>query len=176
MGEASRYPIDFDALGKGDVLSAETIVGIVGVSAGSARYSGRQMRLCARIERELTDRGLDVTVACVKTEIHVLDDAAAAVHTKELFRKGLQTLRRAHGQNMKVDAGQLSAAERKDHERALVVQGAIVAGIREARRNIAVAYQRKTPGLPRPETAGRESGEPVEARLGWAGLGTAGQG
>lgn len=154
MTEAQRFPLDFDALHKGSVVSAEEIEAIVRVSRDSARYSARQTDLCFRIERELRDRGIDATVATIKDEIHVLDDPAAAIHNRQLFDKGMKRLRRAHRKLMQVDTGQLSDEERKQYVRTLTVQGAVLVGAMSAQRKaIVIAYARKTPGLPKPEGA-----------------------
>jgi hypothetical protein len=140
--------VDFDSLKKGDRLGPETLTAAFGVGPEAAEYSRRQVALCEEIRRKLAARGLQVTVACVKAEVRVLDDSEALRHNNRLFKKGRRRLCKAHRQMSAVDTGRLTARERQEHARTLVVQGAILAGVRSATARVyAEPYRRKTPGL-----------------------------
>lgn len=153
MCETKRFPLDFDALDKGSVVGPDVIREAYGIPPTSHLYSGKQVELAIRIERELKARGKRVTCRCDHFDILVLDDPGASRHNRRLFRKGVKRLHRAFRKLAEVDRGNLDEGQRKDHDRALVVNGAMLAGINEARREIqAIAYKRTTPGLPEPPT------------------------
>ncbi len=152
MTTTERYPLDFDSLHKGDVIQAERLVGIFGIETTDARFSGRQIELCERIEHEMDHRGQEVTVICIKNEIHILDDIAALEYAPKLFDSGHRRCRRAHRKLMAIDSGNLSASQGKTLDRAQEVSGKILLAMSRAKRELSpIAYERKTPGLPKPK-------------------------
>jgi hypothetical protein len=154
MNVAERYPLDYDALAKGQTIDADRIEEIVGVSRTLATYSGKQVQLAATIEEELADRGKPVTVQCIGAEIRILTDSEALAATDNRFRKYLRQARKANRNLAEIDVRNLSAKERQLHDREMVVQAAIIAGAQESKRHAIAEYQRRVPGLPAPEPVG----------------------
>jgi hypothetical protein len=154
MNVAERYPLDYDALAKGQTIDADRIEEIVGVSRTLAAYSGKQVQLAATIEEELADRGKPVTVQCIGAEIRILTDSEALAATENRFRKYLRQLGKAHHNLSEVDTRNLTEDERRRHDRQLVVQAAVLVGAREAKQHALVEYRRRVPGLPAPEPVG----------------------
>lgn len=147
MEMARRYPLDFDAIRKGDVLTADVLEEIFGVARSRRAYSSRQVGLAKRIERELALRGRPATVRCVGPEVRVLLDGEASSRNGRLFVQYRRRMSRRHVKMVEVDVANLTPEERDRHGRALVVQAAQLCGLRERRVEAAAAHRRSTPGL-----------------------------
>lgn len=150
MEEVKYHPIDFDALNKGDSLSPEQLATITNCQVGTTRYQLAVLRLCDQIQRELDDRGKQVTVAVKKGFVCVLTDEEASIHNNRLFSRHRRGQWRSHARNMQVDVSQLSQESRAAHERNLIVNSAVLAAMREAKRVALQSHKRSTPGLPAP--------------------------
>jgi hypothetical protein len=150
--DAQRYPLDYEALNKGDSISPARLQDILGLRSTHPRY---QLRLCAlrsEVERGLEAIGRRWTVAIRKGFLVVLTDPEAAVYNTRQFENRTRQMNRAHQRNLAVDAGNLTQFEQVQHDRALVVQGVQIAALHAARRQLrAQPYERPNPGLPAAE-------------------------
>lgn len=147
MSTTEKYPFDFDALDKGDVIPAERIEEITGHKRQEAAYGIALMALQSQVQSELLLRGRPVVVRCDKGALRILTDPEAADHTAKLFAQRKRQLVRAHGYGMRVQVANLDEQTRLSHERNIVVQGAQLAAMHDARRTALKAVQRKTPGI-----------------------------
>ena len=147
LSTTEKYPFDFDALDKGDVIPAERIEEITGHKRQEAAYAIKLMALQSQVQTELIQRGRDVVVRCDKGALRILTDPEAVDYTAKLFQQRKRQLVRAHGYGMRVSVGNLDDEQRLSHERNIVVQGAQLAAMHDARRTALKAVQRKTPGI-----------------------------
>lgn len=147
MSTTEKYPFDYDALNKGDVIPAERIEEITGIKRHEAAYSIAVMGLQSQVQHELIDRGRDVVVRCDKGALRILTDPEAAEYTAKLFTQRKRQLVRAHGYGLRVQVANLDEQQRLSHERNIVVQGAQLAAMHDARRLALKSVQRKTPGI-----------------------------
>jgi hypothetical protein len=148
--DCTKYPFDIEKVAKGDVVGVAILEPYLGVPFEHKDYQLRLNELAAEVEAQLDRLGRGVVVSCVKGELAFHDDPAASKLTQHLFRSGLRRMVRNHRRLLKVDPTGLDQCERARHDRACVVQGAILAGVAEARRAALVPYRRNTPGLPAP--------------------------
>lgn len=160
MADAERWPIDFDAIQKGDVIPVSQLETILGVSrfarsgthfVENAEYQKLLKDFQGKVKHELRKRDIKMTVACDHGTITFLEDEEAAHYNDRLFRSGEKRMRTAAQQAMGCDANQMTEETRTRWRRSLVVMGAKLAGMRSSYKQVqAVPHQRKTPGLPPP--------------------------
>ena len=146
------HPVDFDALNKGDTIPNDKLEGILGVAVQSKLFKLKALGLRNKIAAKLRERGKPATVAVVREGIKVLTDEEAVEYNPRQYRHGLRRARRSHGRLLDVDPGQLGDASKRTFERAVVVQGAVLAAIASTRQRIVLAsYKRQASALPKPE-------------------------
>lgn len=145
------FPVDFDALNKGDFLDNEQLESILGVLQSHRLFKVKALALAARIEKEMRRRGKPATVTVERDGVLVNPDGKASKHNDRQFRLGARKLSRSHRRQMEVDIRQLEPDEAKRHERSLLVNGAVLQAVRSTRSRFALpCKQRQTPGLPAP--------------------------
>lgn len=147
---AIRYfPINFDALRKGDIIPSEVIAAFCGSPRGTQCYDFTVLSLRTRIMRECRDRGMSYTLAVIKGELRILTDEEAAIYNARMCRSGFRRQYRSLKRLAQVDPTALSSEQQRDHERNLLVYGRMVQAARSARATvIAIEHQRTIPGLP----------------------------
>lgn len=148
--EIKYYPLDFDALNKGDQIPQERLEEITGTRRGTQEHSFAVLALRGRIMAELRDRGKHVSVRISHGALQVLTDEQAAVYNVRLFRHGLRKSVRSYKRLANVNAQGLDSAQKRDHDRNLLVLGKMLAAARRARREElkVTAHVRSVPGLP----------------------------
>lgn len=133
--EAERFPVDYDALKKGDVIPAERVQRLTGLPKGHEKYSLRALQWGRKIEKEMEQRGCPVIIVYEKYALKVLTDSEAIVYNAKSFREGIAKSQRAHRRNRtRVDRCELTAAEKASHETEVRVSAAILRGIRNTRK------------------------------------------
>lgn len=144
------YPLDFDSLNKGDVLSIETLEHITGEKAGSDRYRFRCMALCKEICKEMEVRQNPVTARMKRDTIEILLDKESAHYNNWVFDKGRRTMRNALTRQAKVDVTKLSDDDRKTHDFNLLRNANTYQGLMRARRQVPNLEDHRNglPGLP----------------------------
>lgn len=144
--DGQRWPLDFDAINKGDTFTPDRLEVIVNFPKQTNAYRFAVLSLRERIMKELEDRNRPATVAIIKGCLCVLTDEQASVYTQRQCRIKI----RGHFRNVKrmraVCIENLSAEQRKSHERSLCIEGMVAAGIRKTRRTVKLeSHQRSTP-------------------------------
>lgn len=158
MDQSERYPVDYDAIEAGHVISRSRLAVILGERPGSHTFRYKLTALQRQVEQELWDRGKQLTVAQDHGDLLILDGVAASRHNRRRSRQYARRFARSHRRLMAVDVGKLSEEERREHDRALVVQGAMLAGLVAGRgEGLRIAHRRNTPGLPQPEGQATEA-------------------
>lgn len=144
---SKKDPIDFDAIEKGSVISRYELVKILG-RCEDYEFQYRLVGFSEYVRKELWDRGKRYTVRIKDFTIEILSDEEASDYNVNHFAKGLQKLRKAHRQILAVDSSEFAAEQKQRHDRAIVVQAAILSGIKESRKGLGpIPVRRKTPGL-----------------------------
>lgn len=147
--EAGRFPFDYDAMKKGDIIPTSTLQRITGKHPDSADYAFAVLKLKERIEKELRDRSKDWTLRIHKGEIKVLTDPEAATfnHAEQVRARAAMTRRFAL--SLAVDVTQLDHEQRKQHERNVEVDGKYIQALRDVRKQLAFkGHERTVPALP----------------------------
>jgi len=149
MSETRLYPLDFNALQKGDVIPPEQIEKIYNVNREDVKaYQLKKLVLASQIERELGDRGRSVTVRGDGDSLRILTDPEAAEYNAKRFRHGLRAATRSHKRTMCVDVAHLDADQKLTHSRECVVQGKILQSIKDTKKALRLeSHQRQTPGI-----------------------------
>lgn len=145
---AERFPLDFDALQKGDIVPAETIEAAYGVTRDDRAYPLSVLRLKKEIEVQLEALGRPVTTKGEGDCIRVLTDEEALVYNARSFESDVRGLYRAQRRMMQIDAAQLSESSRESHTHALQVQAMQCLALRKVRKQIQLEpHKNETPQI-----------------------------
>lgn len=158
--EATRWPIDFDALEQGDVIAPEKIERIKEVSRESPKaYQLALLAIRDQVLKELWKRGKTWTV-CIKGDaLVILSDQEAADYNANRAEIVIRQLAATHRRNMGVNAAELDEDQLQRHNRSLETIGAfLAAGTKAAGMRLNLEPTRRTtPGLPEPEESNDET-------------------
>lgn len=150
--KVERFPVDYEALQKGDVITVERLEKITGKSHGTVAHQLGVLQLMGQIERDMWAANKRVTLKLDKGAIVVCTDSEAAIKNARDFMLGLRKLSRSHVRNQFVDVSQLADDERAAHERKLEVEGKYLQAVASTRKEIRLqSHSRSTPGLPSPQ-------------------------
>jgi hypothetical protein len=131
-----KYPFDFDSLQKGEFIPPEKIEAIVKLPRDHQYYSLKVLALREQIETELDARGRPVNVKSEKGGLRILTDEEARPYAEGLFNQAARALRRSHLRSCIIDTTNLSDEDKKRLERTIISQGAKLAAMRKAGRNL----------------------------------------
>lgn len=135
--EAQPYPLDFDALQKGDYIAPETVERITGVNRDSAHYSLKIMGLIASITERLAEREipLHVVVRQENRGIRIEQDWPASAYVYSEAERARRSIARNYARLAQaVDSAEFDACQRRQHENRLLVVGSMLRGLREGRK------------------------------------------
>jgi hypothetical protein len=153
MTEATRWPIDYDSLTKGTIIPVQRIEEITQTQRGTSAYDFAVLRLSARIERELHDRGRIWTVKSEKGALKILTDSEAAVYNHALQVQARASELRRFALQQAVDVSSLGTDVRKQHERNMEIDGKYIQARIAVREQLRLtASKRNVPGLPEKST------------------------
>lgn len=159
--EIRYFPLDFDALKKGDTIPPDRLEQLTGCERGTSKYQLAVLTLRERIVKECHERGREFTVAIIKGALRILTDSEASLYNARAFKGKFRGAGRALKRAARVDTSNLDDGQKKEHERNLIVFGKMLQAARSARAAIAATpHQRTTPGLPAPscDSSGPDSG------------------
>ncbi len=131
---AERFPLDYDAIRKGDMMTKDELARKFNEQPGSDAYRFKLMALQATIERELDDRGRPVTVKIHHEGLCVLTDEMASEHNARQTYLGFRRMLRSHRRNMNVDQSNLAHDQKMEHQRTLIVNGRMAQAAASGRR------------------------------------------
>lgn len=130
MIEATQYPMAFDDLEKGSVISAEEVERITGFTRCQTAHGMAVMKLVNQIVERLEERELYVIVRQEKGALHVLDDPNGSAHAYGEYLRHARGCGRNLRRMGKVDVNRLSNTEARDHENRLMIAARGYAGLR----------------------------------------------
>lgn len=136
MSDTERYPLDYDTVQQGDVISIARLVEIIGCASDTAKFHALRNDMCQEIEKCLWDRGNKWTVCIVKGEIRVLTDPEASRYNSHGFRKHQRGLVDSHRHMLAVNVGCLSIDDQRTHDRTAKMQGVTLAAMAAASRYV----------------------------------------
>lgn len=123
----TRYPLDVNALGKGDYISLEDCEKILGKKreADPDKYRLALLGLKDLIVRELTRSGRVLTVNIHHDGIRICTDSEAAEYNKSRFALSVRSMTDATIRNQHVDDAELTEEQRAAHRQELVKMAAV---------------------------------------------------
>ncbi len=148
MSEASRWPIDYDTLNKGDSITRERLERITGKAAGTKDYQLKLLAIQSQIERELHQRNRHWTVKIQKDEIRILTDSEASTYNHALQVQARCAMEKRFLLNSAVDIAALDDEQRKQHERTMEIDGKYLMAMQTVRKQLRLtSHKRRTPTL-----------------------------
>jgi hypothetical protein len=151
--ESTEYPIQTDDLSKGSVITADELERATGVRRDSDRYRLGLLKVRDYITERFRDRGEIITVKQEGDTLRILTDAEATEYNERSAEQGLAKMGRALVRQVGVDVRNLTDAQRRDHERRLLIQSKTLQAARAGRRAALQPgrHERTTPQLNGPE-------------------------
>lgn len=146
-----KYPLDFDAIYKGQYITQTELRKITGKTPGTDEYQFALLSLQAAIQSKTS---CTVKIAN-KFELQVLTDEDASRHNHKLFLQNVRGMRSRFDLNTAVDIAELSEEQKAKHERNLVVQSLYIQAITMTAKQITVAAHKRQ--LPSKATENTES-------------------
>lgn len=133
---AERYPIDFDALQKGDSIPVSIIEHYCGHRHGTEQYAFAVMGLQSEIERRLAERETPVYAVITSRagELHILKDAEGSECAFRRVKNHAAAIHRNTKRLSLIDAASLTAEQQRAHETRLLVSVQMSGGLRASRR------------------------------------------
>lgn len=113
---ASRWPLDFDALQRGDLIPASKVEEIAGCTRDDRRYPMAMLRLSQQIRRHfMSERGDDVTVVSDHDDIRIHTMQEQAAYTRREDDRRRRSYVRNLRSGLSVDLSQLNETECREH-------------------------------------------------------------
>lgn len=137
----SQYPLDFEALHKGQILEIEFLEKVFGTPyTRGDRWSFRLMSLQAQIHDKT-----DLSCCVDRDSIRILTDAEASQHNYQMVGRHVRGISRRTEKLLQVDRAQLDANGSVEHDRRLRVASAYAGAVLSARREIHGAPPQELP-------------------------------
>lgn len=118
--DAQRFPLDFQALKRGDYLTPAQVEDATLTPRHSSQYRVAMLQLRDEIRAYFLGRGEVVTVITEQDGLRILTHAEQAEHAPARARKAVQQLLISHAEGKAVDVQQLTDDERLRHERSVM--------------------------------------------------------
>lgn len=131
---ARPWPLDFDGLKKGDVISIEVIERIANCKCDTTDYALKAMALAEKIMCVKKEHLEPVTAKVEKGTIRILLDHEATVYNDKTVRAGLRKIGRGCERMSEVDTRQLTGEQHNKHLRRLEVNSRTFQGALMGRR------------------------------------------
>lgn len=148
FAETQKYPLDFAALKKGDVISQEKLVEIIGLEPTDPRYRIEVLKLRHHIEFTLATQNYWVTIKEDSGNLCILTDGESAVYNDKQFKNNINRALRSYDRLLRVDNNNLTMSEQKRHFRNLETNGKVIQAISSTTKSVKLeSSRRNTPGL-----------------------------
>lgn len=137
----SQYPLDFEALTKGQILEIEFLEKVFGTPyIKGDRWSFRLMGLQSQIHEKT-----NLSCCVDRDSIRILTDAEASAHNYCMVGRHVRGISRRTEKLLQVDRAQLDASGSVEHDRRLRVASAYASAVFSARREINGAPPQELP-------------------------------
>lgn len=137
------HPIDFDSLHKGQVIPVEVLEEALGIKSNKEQYPLKLLGLKDQIKKHMRSIGSPLTVKVRKKELHILMDAQATEYNFNWQKRRLRSSIEFHRQLLEVDSKNLTADEKRIHERRMLVSSRYAQAIRQTSKQIRVESEVK---------------------------------
>lgn len=153
MANPERYPLDFDALQKGQYIDCETLTHIFGVQPGTSLFSLETMKLKQRIECERAD----LIARGEGQGLRILTDEEAGPYLHSRMASHVRGLAKTSQKRSRIDPNELDEDQRRVHESENRIAASVAIAARQAmRKQLRIEAQQQ--GYKRlPEVAGEDS-------------------
>ncbi len=136
MIDATVYPIDYDALEKGSVISVEELEHITSKKANTYAFGLAVLAFSQKLQERLEERGLDCVIAQEKRGIKILTDIEASQYSNAEFNKHVRGMSRNLKRILSVDTSEFDSDQRVLHDARTNRMSFIHAATRKARREV----------------------------------------
>ncbi len=136
-----RFPLDFDALEKGQTIHTQEIEAIYGIPKDDRQFRFKLMALRTQIEHERSD----LLVRETRDALRIMTDREADEYLEGQTDKSVSRLKRTAARTLRVDRSDFTDAERRLSEsrsrKATMIAMFAEKGRRESRKQLAEAKQ-----------------------------------
>lgn len=128
MDNNRRFPIDVDALKKGDVIPREKVEECVKAVYGTEDFRFKLLSFCGWLDTQLLHRQMDVSIRTRRGAVEILRDVDATEYDHQKQMMFFKRSKRAFDKLCAVDIGELPKATRDIHEKRLLLGGLLIRG------------------------------------------------
>lgn len=125
----SKFPLDYDLLEKGSIITVDTLTAIFNLPADDQRFKLKCLALTGEITRQLSERGIEATVCQCRGAIKVLTDSEATSYNERQGLLGRRKIKRSFRRLVNVDVANLTDKEREAHEKRILLLGRLNHGV-----------------------------------------------
>lgn len=125
----NKYPLDFEALEVGDVITADQIEKHFAVKIGTDAYSFKLMH----IQSEINHR-TDYTAKITNDEIHILSWQDASLYNDQMMERSLRRMKRHIRKNVQVNTDTFPPELKQRHEHRLMKGAFVLEALKEGRK------------------------------------------
>ena len=131
--DATKWPLDFDALQKGDYISMMTVQEFAGCKPGSDLYNLKRLALAAKIEDAMEARGVVVTIKHESDGgLRILTDLEASQRNSDLARQGIAKIGRSLRRIAGVDPTEFEEVDKRKHDHRVALVASAYTAARKA--------------------------------------------
>lgn len=131
----TKYPLDVSALNKGDDITEDQCIQMMGTNGSDPLYQLKLLELRDEIRRAADMAHRQLSIVIRKRHLHVNTDAEASeYHFGRVVHGRRQIMRESENLRTRVDASFLTDHQKMAHDRQLLISGMLVARIHEAGR------------------------------------------
>jgi len=129
MIETNKYPVDFEKIAKGDILTTEMLEKITAEKSGTQKYVFKVLALQGKISDET-----GFTVKSENGALLVLTDEQATSYNDRMFYRFKRGMFNRHKLMQQVDTLQLSDTMKAEHERKVLNQSRYISALRAPKK------------------------------------------
>lgn len=148
-GDSELFPLDYERLQKGSRVPEAEVRRIIGRVRDDRQFRLEFLKLRARVEKALLERGRPATICEDHGDLVVLTDVQASEYNHRQTGYGLRHAFRSNERLRRVDPNQLTEGQRALHEQRVLTDGRVLIAI--ARERKVIRAEERAKGLPEPK-------------------------
>lgn len=134
---ATPYPIDFDSISKGDVITVKQLEEIYGAEYGTKEYNLACMKLIEAIHLHTARKGCPMRARVDKGAIRILTDSEGVQYAEDRHEASIRSMIRNHAMaSATIDAANLTVQERQQEVENQVKRGRALIAINKTEKRL----------------------------------------
>lgn len=133
MQKTEKWPLDFDAINKGDIITEAQCRAALN-PRDDKDFQLKLLTLKEEIERRHAELGTILTIKVTRNSLHILTDAEASEYNENRQQHALRHFVKSHRRLIGVEIGNLSSEQAGEHDRRIAHSANYMTAIKETRK------------------------------------------